>query len=116
LKDHGPIVFYDVAYQDATVRFSFKPKGAKSVVFTANGAVGYLFRFVMGATGTSIRAFPAAAKEHTSISLGREKVVLKPGEWTPLMILLRGNKATVKIGDAPEKTCGQPRLRDRRQT
>jgi hypothetical protein len=104
-KNHGPIVFYDLTFTDATVRFSFKPDGAKSVVFTANGEKGHVFRFVMSANGTSIRAFPPEAEDHASISLGQEKVALKSCEWTPVEVKLRGATATVKIGDAPEKAC-----------
>ena len=102
-QDHGPILFYDLAHTDATVRFSFKAEGAKTLVFTANGEKGHVFRFVMSATGTSIRAFPpeGAAK---SIALATEKLPLKSGAWVPVEVKLHGAKATVKIGDAPAKT------------
>jgi hypothetical protein len=102
-KDHGPILFYDLAHTDATVRFSFKADGAKTLVFTANGEKGHIFRFVMSATGTSIRAFPPDAKAK-SIALATEKLPLKSGEWVPVEVQLRGGKATVKIGGAPAKT------------
>jgi len=103
-KDHGPILFYDLAHTDATVRFSFKPEGAKSVVFTANGADGHVFRLVVGGAGTSVRAFPPESKDRASISVGQEKVALKSGEWVPVVVTLRGGKATVKIGADFEKT------------
>jgi hypothetical protein len=103
-KDHGPIIFYDLPLTDAAVSFSFKADGAKSVVFTANGADGHVFRIVMSATGTSVRAFPPGGKEHASIPMGQEKITLKSGEWTPVMVTLRGSRATVKIGTAFEKT------------
>lgn len=103
-QDHGPILFYDLAHTDATVRFSFKADGAKSVVFTANGEKGHVFRFVMSATGTSIRAFPTDKPDVKSIALATEKLPLKAGEWTPVEVKLAGTKATVKIGDAPAKT------------
>lgn len=104
-KDHGPIIFYDLAYTDATIRFSYQPDAAvKSVVFTCNGTDGHVFRFVTSAAGTGMRAFPADAKDHQSIALAQEKaLVLKAGEWVPVTITLRGAKATVKIGDF-EKT------------
>lgn len=103
-KDHGPIIFYDLAHTDATVRFSFKADGAKTVVFTANGEKGHIFRFVMSATGTSIRAFPTDKPDVKSIALATEKLPLKSGEWTPVEVKLAGSKATMKIGDAPAKT------------
>lgn len=103
-QDHGPIIFYDLAHTDATVRFSFKADGAKTFVFTANGEKGHVFRFVMNATGTGIRAFPPDSKDHASIALAQEKLPLKSGEWIPVEVKLQGPKATVKIGDAPGKT------------
>lgn len=104
-KDHGPIIFYDLAYTDATIRFSYRADAAvKSVVFTCNGEVGHVFRFVTSAAGTGMRAFPADAKDHKSIALAQEKTLaLKADEWVPVTITLRGAKATVKIGDF-EKT------------
>src|SRR5688500_14358850 len=69
-KDHGPILFYDVPLQDGRVRFSFKAEGAKTLVFTANGADGHVFRFVMSERGTSIRAFPTEGAGPKSIALG----------------------------------------------
>ncbi|MCW0219415.1 MAG: hypothetical protein OJI67_13905 [Prosthecobacter sp.] len=103
-KDHGPIIFYDLAYEDATIHFSYKVDDAvKSVVFTSNGADGHIFRFVMNPKNTGIRAFPADSKDHTSISLGQDGPPLNPGEWVPVVVTLRGSKATVKIGDF-EKT------------
>jgi hypothetical protein len=102
-KDHGPIIFYDLTHTDATVRFSFKAEGAKTLVFTANGEKGHVFRFVMSAAGTSIRAFPPDGKAK-SIALATEKLPFKSGEWIPVEVKLAGTRATVKIGDAPAKT------------
>lgn len=99
-KDHGPIIFYDLAYTDATIRFAFKPDATtKSVVFTNNGD-GHVFRIVFSQTGASIRAFPPEEKDHKSIALGTESTLkLKPGEWTNISVELRGPKATVKVGE-----------------
>ena len=102
--NHGPILFYDLAHTDSTVRFAFKPEGAKTFVFTANAEGGHVFRVIVAEKGTSVRAFPADAKDHASISLGQEKPVLKSGEWVPVEVALRGTKATVKIGADFEKT------------
>lgn len=100
-KDHGPILFYDLAHSDATLRMAFKPDAAvKSVVFTCNGAEGHVFRLVLSAAGTSVRAFPADSPDHKSIALATEKAVkLVPGQWTPLSVTLNGSKATLKLGD-----------------
>lgn len=104
-KDHGPIIFYDLAYTDATIRFSYKADAAvKSMVFTCNSDEGHVFRFVTAAPGTSMRAFPTDSKEHKSIALAQDQsLALKPGEWVPVAVTLRGPKVTVKIGDF-EKT------------
>jgi len=100
-KDHGPILFYDLAHTDAVIRFAFKPDAiTKSVVFTCNGADGHVFRIVLSSKGAGIRAFPPEEKDHPSISLGNEPtVILKPGEWTQVTVDLRGPKTAVKIGD-----------------
>ncbi len=110
-KDHGPIIFYDLDYSDATIRFSYKADAAtKTFVFTCNGEDGHIFRFVTNATGTGIRGFPAGGKEHESISLGLEKAVtLKPEVWVPVVVTLRGPKAMVKMGDF-EKAFEHPSL------
>jgi hypothetical protein len=100
-KDHGPILFYDLAHTDATLRLAFKPDAAvKSVVFTCNGAEGHVFRIVLSAAGTSVRAFPTDSQDHKSIALATEKAVkLVPGQWTPLEVTLNGSQATLKLGD-----------------
>jgi hypothetical protein len=104
-KDHGPIIFYDLSYTDATIHFSYKADASvKTVVFTCNSEDGHVFRFGTSALGTAVRAFPTDSKDHKSISTGQEKTLtLKPGEWVPVTVTLRGPKATVKIGDF-EKT------------
>lgn len=100
-KDHGPILFYDLAHTDAAIRFAVKP-GAnnKTLVFTCNGADGHVFRIVFSQLGAGIRAFPPEEKDHKSIALGNEKdLKLKSGEWTNVSVELRGPKATLKVGD-----------------
>lgn len=100
-KDHGPILFYDLAYTDAAIHFAVKPDAAnKMIVFTANGVEGHVFRLVFSQAGMGVRAFPPEEKDHKSISLGNEKaVVLMADAWTKIRVELRGSKATVKIGD-----------------
>ena len=109
-KDHGPIIFYDLPHTDAVVHFSYKADGAKSVVFTANGEHGHVFRFVSSANGTSFRAFPTASADHTSIALGKPGTALKPGEWVDVTVTLKGPTATVKIGPDFTTTVEHPDL------
>lgn len=100
-KDHGPILFYDLAYSDAAIRFAVKPDAnTKSIVFTANGAESHLFRLVFSQAGMAVRAFPTDSKDHKSVALANETAVkLKAGEWNEVSVELRGGKATVKVGD-----------------
>jgi hypothetical protein len=104
-KNHGPIIFYDVKHTDAAVSFAFKPDAAvKSVVFTANGEAGHVFRIVIGTATASVRAFPPEEKDHKSIALGAEPSwKLKAGEWTRVRVELRGPKAVVHVGEASKE-------------
>jgi len=98
-KDHGPIIFYDLATTDSTIRYQFKPEGCKSVVFTLNGENGHVFRFVTGARGTNFRAFPPNT-EKKSIQTKLEKDwLMKEGEWISVEVKIESKKATVKFGD-----------------
>ncbi len=100
-KDHGPILFYDVPYTDALIRFAVKPgEGNHTIVFTANGQNGHVFRVVFSGLGAAVRAFPTESAEHKSIPLGLEKTVqLKTDQWTVVSVDLRGAKATLKVGE-----------------
>jgi hypothetical protein len=100
-KDHGPILFYDLAYSDAVIRFAVKPDAnTKSIVFTANGAEMHLFRLVFSHAGMAVRAFPTDSKDHKAVALANEaSVKLKTGEWNEVTIEMRGSNATVKVGD-----------------
>jgi hypothetical protein len=107
-KDHGPILFYDFAHQDAVVRFAYRADPAvKTVVFTANGADGHVFRFVTSARGTSVRAFPPGATQK-SIAVGQAGPALKTGTWVPVEVRLQGAKATVHIGSDFVQTFEHP--------
>ncbi|MGV3659505.1 MAG: hypothetical protein ACO1TE_04955 [Prosthecobacter sp.] len=100
-KDHGPIIFYDLAYTDALIQFAIKPDAAnKTIVFTANGEDGHIFRIGFGERGAAIRAFPVDGKDHQAVSAGQEKdLKLKVGEWNKVTVALSGPKATLNIGD-----------------
>lgn len=98
-KDHGPILFYDFAHQDAVVRFAYRADpSVKTVVFTANGADGHVFRFVTSARGTSVRAFPTDEATHKSVAVGQPGPALKAGVWVPVEVRLQGTRVTLRIG------------------
>jgi len=97
-KNHGPIIFYDLPFKDATIRFAFKPEGTKTVVFTANGDSGHIFRAVWNKDGLTTRAFPPAG-DKKSISVGKSAVSIPVmNEWQSVEIKLRGNRATIHTG------------------
>ena len=98
-KDHGPILFYDLPYQDAVVRFQYRPHGARSVVFTMNSQEGHVLRVITTERGTDVRAFPPG-EGVKSISLQRvADLPLVDDEWTSVEVSLRGDRALVKIND-----------------
>lgn len=99
-KNHGPIIFYDLPFDDATVTFSFKAEKAKAVVFTANGERGHIFRVSWTPRGTGVRGFPPDAKDK-SISVGQDEKPLQQGVWIPVQVTLKGSQATVRVGDGP---------------
>jgi hypothetical protein len=103
-KDHGPIIFYDIEFKDAVIEFAFKPEAAKTFVFTVNGAEGHVFRTVTSDRGTNLRAFPPDGEAKSIALLNLAEAPLKQGEWTPMKIELRGDKAVVSIGGQPPVT------------
>lgn len=107
-KDHGPVIWYDVDFTDATVKFSMKPdESVKNFVFTINGADGHIFRFISRDTMTFIKAF--AHEGEPDGSLEKKGPALKPGEWTDVMVTFKGDTAVVKIGDY-EKAVSHPAI------
>ncbi len=101
-NNHGPIIFYDLPFEDATVTFAFKAEKARAVIFTANGADGHVFRVAWGARGSNVRAFPPDATEK-SVSVGQNEMPLPEGVWVPVRVTLQGSKATVTLGNgAPQ--------------
>lgn len=110
-KNHGPVIWYDVKFTDATLTFQFKPDATtKTFVFTLNGAEGHVFRFVSSSRGTGIRAFPPEPPDHQSIALGKTGPALQPGQWTAVKVTLSGSQATVQIGDSFSEVVTHPSL------
>jgi hypothetical protein len=98
-KNHGPIIFYDLPYDDVSVRFAIKPQQTKTVVFTANGADGHIFRAVWAKSGLTVRAFPPSSQKK-SISVGKSpEAIPSENEWLPIEIQLRGETAIIKSGN-----------------
>ena len=103
-KDHGPILFYDLAFQDAVIEFAFKPEAAKTFVFTVNGAEGHVFRTVSSDRGLNLRAFPPAGEAKSIALQNVAELPLQQGQWTRMKIELRGPQAIVTLGEHPPVT------------
>jgi hypothetical protein len=101
-KNHGPVIWYDVTFTDATVKFAFKPEQTKSFVFTLNDDKGHDFRFVMSPAGLSVRTWPEQGHEATAISLLTPKPgtpALMDGVWVQAELKFEGKRCTMKLGD-----------------
>lgn len=97
-KDHGPVIWYDLDFTDATIRFSMKAdEKVKTFVFTINGKDGHIFRFVHRPNGTLIKAFHHEGEPGGILE--RKGPEMKAGEWTDVVVSLKGETAIVKIGE-----------------
>jgi hypothetical protein len=67
-KDHGPILFYDLAHTDAAIRFAFKPDASTSKASSspAMAPTAMSSASSSAAAGASIRAFPAGQEKPTT--------------------------------------------------
>lgn len=97
-KDHGPALWYDVDFTDATIKFSYwADEEVQAFIFTVNGADGHVFRFVLKPRPGMIKAF--AREGEPSGALGKDVPKLVTGEWVDLEVTLTGDHSVVKIGD-----------------
>lgn len=102
-KNHGPIIFYDVEFQNGTAQFAYQADGARNVVFTANGADGHVFRLIFTGNQMQVRAFPPDSEEKSAL-LGREELSIKAGDWVPVTVSLEGGQATITVGKEFKKS------------
>ncbi len=109
-KDHGPIIFYGLPHETATISFQIKSEETKNVAFTANSADGHVFRFTLSPVGLNLLAYPPSP-DHKPVFLAREKSpTLKPGEWISVTVTFKGDSAKVKLGPDFEKLVQHPSL------
>jgi hypothetical protein len=98
-KDHGPVIWYNVAFTDGTVKFAIKPERVKNFVFTLNGE-GHVFRFVTAPTGTGVRAWPQGSHDAVSLLAAKpETPALKDDAWLQAELKFEGKRCTLKLGD-----------------
>ncbi len=99
-KDHGPIIFYNLAFSDCLVKYQYKPEGCQNVVFTINGEAGHVFRIVTGSKHSDFRLFPPDSDTKSIAARRVEELAIQDGVWTDVEVHLQGTTATIKIGDS----------------
>jgi hypothetical protein len=100
-KDHGPVIWYDIAMTDGTIRFAVRPDKCKTFVFTLNNEKGHVFRFVMTPAGLSVRAWPTQGHDATPAALLPQKPgspALVDDKWTEAELKFDGDRCTLSIG------------------
>lgn len=111
--NHGPILKWTREFHDATIEFEMKAANCQRVVFTLNGD-GHIFRVTL----TDERADAPAGKSKvptriiawaTKSSKQNKGDTIKPEfmpdlptvneKWVPVQLTVKGNRATLTIGD-----------------
>lgn len=99
-KNHGPVVWYNTAFTDATIRFAIRAEKVKQFVFTLNNEKGHVFRYVMGPMPLSVRAWDTqggtAKPDAFPVKNGPK---LAEGEWIQAELKFAGNECTLSVGD-----------------
>ena len=101
-KNHGPIMWYDATFKDATVRFAYKAEKAKQFVFTLNDDKGHVFRFIQSTNGLSVRTWLVQGKEGKAVELiakGTKTPALPEGKWVEAVVKFDGKKCELTLGD-----------------
>ncbi|NND96510.1 MAG: hypothetical protein HKN47_04175 [Pirellulaceae bacterium] len=102
-KNHGPIMIYTVAHDDAAAEVTFKPSGCKAVVFTMDAKEGgHAFRVKLSPKmpGAALTYIKEPGKEKaTPVFLNKELPTLKDDEWTTLKVRVVGDRATVTVNN-----------------
>ncbi|WP_372717475.1 hypothetical protein [Novipirellula sp.] len=112
-KNHGPILKWPRQFNDATIEFEMKPTNCQRVAFTLNGD-GHIFRVTLadetpGApAGTSkvptriIAWATQSSKQNKGETIKPETLPDLPainGKWVKMKLEVKGNRATLSIGD-----------------
>jgi hypothetical protein len=99
-KNHGPILWYDAAFTDATIRFAIRASGAKQFVFTLNDDKGHVFRYVLGQTPLAVRAWKESGHDAKPDVLPvKDGPKLTDGAWIPAELKFTGDRCSLKLGD-----------------
>ncbi|MCA9136862.1 MAG: hypothetical protein KDB00_08885 [Planctomycetales bacterium] len=105
-QNHGPIMVYEIPHVDAKAVVEFKPQGCKTVVFTMDAAEGgHAFRVILRSESLGQPSMVLTYAEKPAddkakpIVLDRDVPKLKEGQWHRIEVSVKGQHATVKIGD-----------------
>lgn len=102
-KNHGAVIWYDLAFTDGVVKFTFRPQDCETVAFTLNTPQGHGFRFIQSKTGLAVLAWeshePGARATPLLKKDAPDRPKLRNGEWTEVEIRFAGKKCDLRIGD-----------------
>lgn len=96
--DHGPVIWYDVKFTDATIRFSYwADEPVEYFIFTINSGKKHAFRIKQSARPGVLKAFPREGEKNGMLT--KQAPRLKRGEWVDVSVAFKGDTVAVKIGD-----------------
>jgi alpha-glucosidase len=97
-KNHGPAIWRDQPFDDATIEFRYKAHGTQTFVVTVNDRAGHVFRVHTGEKITDVRGFSPDIKKAQRLAF--DGPPLKADEWTRVRIEFTGPRAVVYVGGA----------------
>jgi len=110
-KNHGPIIWYNTTFTDATIRFAIRAEKVKQFVFTLNDDKGHVFRYTQGETPLSARAWGKQGKEAKPDAFrvkGGPK--LAQGEWIQAELKFTGDQCVLRVGPDFTQTFTHPAI------
>jgi hypothetical protein len=118
-KNHGPVLWYDTAFTDGTVRFAFRTEKVRDFVFTLNSDGHHAFRFVQSPQGLSVRAWTgegAEAKAESLLPKDAKAPGLTDGQWVEVAAEFSGDRCTLSIGPSFQHTFQHPAIAKKKTT
>jgi hypothetical protein len=94
---HGPMITYKISFNDAAMKYSFKPDAkVKNVVFTINNENGHVFRIVASAEASRAFTFDA---DHKNQQVAKDLPSFRIDQWNDVLVEVRGKQLKIKMGD-----------------
>ncbi|MFP6765113.1 MAG: hypothetical protein VB858_15905 [Planctomycetaceae bacterium] len=128
-KNHGPILKWPHEFRDGIISFEMRARRCQRVVFTLNGD-GHIFRVTLADETASAPAGPSKVPTRliawaTKSSKQNKGDTIRPaglpdlpavnGRWVKVMLSVKGQQATLNIGDYQTKIDHAALGRDRNQ-